>query len=136
MALSVTIHSKSNVGEQFQITLEKTGATKGMIRNQSWTSEHNPAKDHADTDDLVKLYDIAVNSDGNTIVCKGDVSGPDPTVTCKFFSSHAGKPAAVEVAIVGTFGGFFDRTERLPIEQADFDNLKTFVANAKFPTST
>lgn len=133
MPANVTIHSAAESGEQFEITLEKTAHDKGTIRNRSWSSDHDPETDDADTDQTVKLYDITAAADGNKIVCKGDVSGPDPTVTCRIFAAQGGATASVEVTIMGTFGGFFDGTKRYPIAQADCDAIRQYVLKAGFP---
>src|ERR1044072_958269 len=104
MAPTVKVHSKNAAGEQFEITLEKTSADKGLIRVKSWNSDQDPATDAPAKDDTVQLYEIRSLSK-TVISCKGDVFGPDPVLQCSLLAAAPTSDASAQVAITGSIFG-------------------------------
>ena len=135
MDLMVTIRSKAPAGEQFEIVLEKTSTDGGSIRIKSWRSDQDPERDDPTKDDLVNLYEIRSRT-GSEIVCRGDVFGPDPVVTCSLRDGSPPAGPSVQVDIVGTLGAAFDGTASYPIAPGEYAKLKRFLTQAAFPAAS
>jgi hypothetical protein len=134
MRSAVTVESDSATGEHFQLTLEKAANDQGTIRIRSWRSDQHHHIEGPDKDNLVQLYEIRSSEDGSRIVCKGDVFGPDPVVSCTIQDAEPPRPALVRVAINGTLGGLSDGTTEYMIGQVEHDRIKQFVLCAGFPS--
>ena len=130
----VTVESASATGEHFQLTLEKAANDQGTIRIRSWRKDQDHHGEEPSKDDLVHLYEIRASEDGSRIVCKGEVFGPDPVVSCTIQDAQPQKPALVRFAINGTLGGLGDGTTEYMIDQVEHDRIKQFVIDAGFPT--
>ena len=134
MAPTVKVHSKNAAGEQFEITLEKTSADKGLIRVKSWNSDQDPATDAPAKDDTVQLYEIRSLSK-TAISCKGDVFGPDPVLKCTLLAGAPPSDASVQVEITGSIFGSFDGTKTYPVSAGDLAKLTQFLKDAAFPAA-
>jgi hypothetical protein len=134
MRSAVTVESDSATGEHFQLTLEKAANDQGTIRIRSWRRDQDHHIEGPDKDDQVQLYEIRASEDGSRIVCKGEVFGPDPVVSCTIQDAEPQKPALVRVVINGTLGGMGDGMTEYMIGQAEHDRIKQFVLRAGFPT--
>jgi hypothetical protein len=128
MGISVSVHASSN-GKHHEITLEKTGLDKGTIRVRTWSNPQHSGD--PDKDELVKLYAIKSLQAATSIACKGDVTGPDPTIVCAL-TTQAGAPA-VAVEINGTFAGMFDGKTFYPVTANDSHKISQFLQSAHFP---
>jgi hypothetical protein len=129
--MPVTISSKTSTGAQFQITLDKTGADRGTIRIKTWAANANPASADPAKDQTIKLYDIKAAKSGEKLVCRGDVFGPDPTITCTVHPGHGQVSAMVRVAVEGAL--MFNGTTDYAIGATDQQQVEAFIANAGFP---
>jgi hypothetical protein len=134
MTSAVTIESDSAAGEHFQLTLEKAAQDRGNIRIKSWRSDQNHHSEGPNKNDVVQVYEIRASEDGSRIVCKGEVFGPDPVVSCTIQDAQPQKSALVRITISGTLGGFGDGMTEYMITQDDHDRIKQFVMRAGFPT--
>jgi hypothetical protein len=134
MAPTVTVHSKNDAGEQFEITLDKTSSDKGRIRVKSWNSDQDPATDVPAKDDTVELYEIRALSK-TAISCKGDVFGPDPVLKCRLLAGAPPSDASVQVEITGSIFGSFDGIKTYPVTAADLAKLTQFLKDAAFPAA-
>jgi hypothetical protein len=133
MTLTVTINSQSSSGEYFEITLEKTSVNAAEARVKTWTAPPDPAHEQPDKDELIKLYDIFGTIDATKIVCKGDIAGPDPTITCDLYGEQSPNPAHINIAIKGTLLAIGDRTMDYPVATEDYNAVMSFLRAAKFP---
>jgi hypothetical protein len=132
MAPMAIVRSQSAAGRHYEIMLQKTAPDRGMIRIKSWRKGQDPERSAPAKQDSYKLYKIRLRS-ASTIVCRGDVFGPHPVVTC---SLEAGSPSDgpfVQVDVVGTLAGAFDGSTRYPIAPAEYVKLEQFLAEAAFP---
>jgi hypothetical protein len=130
---TVTIHSKSDAGEQFEITLTKTAADKGLLRLKSWNDDQDPATDAPEKDNTLHLHDI--KSLSNTgISCKSDDLG-HLTLKCNLLQGTPPAGPAVQVNITGSILGILDGTKTYPLTAADVTKLKTFLSDAAFPAA-
>jgi hypothetical protein len=129
--MPVTISSKAATGAQFQITLDKAGGDKGTIRVKSWPASANPATANPAKDQTIKLYDIKAAKSGDKLVCRGDVFGPDPTISCTVHAGQGQASPTVRVAVEGAL--MFNGTTDYSITPAEQQQVKEFIANAGFP---
>jgi hypothetical protein len=134
MGLMVKVHSTSDAGEQFEITLEKLSLDKGLIRVKSWNSDQDPRTDAPAKEDIVKLYDIKSLSN-SAISCKGDVVGPDIDLKCSLLPAAPPAGPSVQVQIAHSLFGAADGTKTYPIGTDDLTKLKKFLSDAAFPAA-
>jgi hypothetical protein len=133
MARTVTVRSGSDDGSRYEITLEATGADRGRIRLRTWTNGRDPAADPPDKDEETSLKDIRAAADHLTIFCRGEVFGPDPTVTCAVHPAEAPNKPFVRVEIRGTLFSIGDGIKDYVLDPADVATLTQFIAEAGFP---
>jgi len=131
--MGVTVKSDGSDGKHVEITLDKTGPDTGKVTAKTWNGGANQTGNPPDKDEVTKLYSVQAKIDGLKIVCKADVSGPDPDVT---FDLAGPTNSSVTVTIEGTFLGIGDSTTTYNISQLDFLDIKTFVSAAGFPPLT
>jgi len=106
---------------------------QGTIRIKSWRSDRDCQSEGPDKDDLVQLYEIRASEDGSRLICKGEVFGLDPVVSCTIQDAQPHTPALVRVTIDGTLGGLGDGTTEYIIGRGEHDRIKQFVMRAGFP---
>jgi hypothetical protein len=133
MAASLTLIADTTEGKHFEITLDQTSDDKGQVRVMSWHSNKDHRRDPPTRDDIIDLFDICFETK-ESLVCKGDMLGSNPVVTCTFNGAESETPSSVEVVIKGTFGGLADGTTRYTLPKDDYAELEEFFAEANFKT--
>jgi hypothetical protein len=90
MAQSVTIDAKSSNGWKYQINFAKTDKDKGSITLKPYGGKASS----------YDLYDVRA-LEANSIRCKADVIGFDPTVTCSVRQDQQKYSVRVDVTLLG-----------------------------------
>jgi hypothetical protein len=130
---TVTVHSKNNAGEQFEISLTKVSVDTGSLRLKSWNSGQNPATDPPAKDNTLKLHDIkSLSTTG--ISCKSEEFG-HLAIKCTLLPGTPPASSSVQVKITGSIFGILDGTKTYPITADDVTKLKKFLSDAAFPAA-
>ncbi|MEJ7618866.1 MAG: hypothetical protein WKF30_18265 [Pyrinomonadaceae bacterium] len=79
--MAVSVMSRTDGGAEVEVSLEKTGAGKGIIRVRSWKAASVPASSRPHRDETYQLYDIETSADGAMTTCRASAPGSDPAVT-------------------------------------------------------
>lgn len=132
MASPLTILADSFDGKHFEITLEKTEADTAMLRLEIWLSSLDHRRDPPSTDDVLRMYDIRFDQ-SRRLVCKAKMNGSYPTITFMMNPATEDRKAFVRTVIADSFANLADGSKEYPMEKADYEALKQFLLDAKFP---
>ncbi|HYP57733.1 MAG TPA: hypothetical protein VEQ35_05545 [Beijerinckia sp.] len=132
MTSSLTIVLDTTVGKHFEITIEKTGDESALLRVQAWGSNQDHRREDPAKDDVIKLTEIHFDQ-VRRLLCKADMRGSFPSITCTLNDAAQGKQPYVRIVLADTFAGLADGLTDYAMEKADYDELKQFIINAKFP---
>ena len=134
---TVTIHSTSPAGDQYEIRFDKTGVNEGSIEVKSWNAGVDWGTASPNQDTTATLTDITVSSDDAQIqiTCDGHIAGQTPKLTCSILPAQGNAGATIRIDIRGTLFGLFDGTKTYRISGGDYQNLTRFVAGAAFPNA-
>lgn len=131
MAQTVVVASRPPEGGLVRLAITALGHGTGTIAASTWRPKDTESKPPHKTDTYA-IYDASRNAAGTKVTCRANVFGPDPLVTCEFVPASGAERPVVTVTIKGSLGGFADGTNVYPIDQADFDRVASFVAEADF----
>ena len=134
-----TFMTTKDDGTQIEISLTKTGDTKGTIMVKEWSKDKDPKKDEPDREEENKLKDIKTSKDGK-ITANNDgffnadieitINRPEPPKDPK----EKKKEPTITIKVSNTFMGKKDGTTTYAIGEKDQDTILEFLKDSKFPT--
>jgi len=128
----MTIVIDTEAGKHIEITLEKTGDETGLLTVQSWTSNQDHRREDPSRDDTLKIHDIHFDQT-RRLVCKGDMLGSTPSITCTLTPAAQDQKPFVRVLLAETFASLADGQKDYFMGKSEFDELKQFLIESKFP---
>ena len=115
---SVTVAVKSSDGESHQVSIQKTGRDTGAISR----------RDSAGSSQVYNVTAIKARTDGTRLTC----NGPYPSkIVCTLSAGRNGVADAIEITVSNTW--FYDGTTSYTPAHADFEKLRSFIAQSGFP---
>ena len=131
MTRIVVVTSRPPEGGLVRLAIAASGNGLGTIAASTWRPKDAETGPPHKTDTYA-IYDARRNAAADSVACRASVFGPDPVVICRLVAAVPPGRPAVAITIKGTLGGFADGSNSYPVDEADFDRLKTFVAEADF----